>query len=51
MDMFRKAFLFIVGAVAIAYEEAGKAIDEAAKEIEKQRQQITGKEKLEDIKA
>lgn len=34
MDLFRKAFLFMVGTVAIAFEEAGKAIDEVAREIE-----------------
>lgn len=51
MDLFRKVFLFMVGTAAIAYEEASKALDEVAREIEKQRQQITGKEPLKETQA
>jgi hypothetical protein len=34
MDTFRKAFLFAVGLVAVAYEEAEKAAQEAIEAIE-----------------
>jgi hypothetical protein len=34
MDIFKKAFLFFVGAVAIAVEEAEKAIKEQQKKLE-----------------
>jgi hypothetical protein len=39
MDIFKKAFLFVVGAVALAMEEAEKAI----KEQQKKREQATQK--------
>jgi hypothetical protein len=39
MDIFKKAFLFFVGAVSIAVEEAEKAI----KEQQKKREQATQK--------
>ncbi len=39
MDIFKKAFLFVVGAVAIALEEADKAI----KEQQKKREQAAAK--------
>ncbi len=35
MDLFKKAFLFVVGAIAVAYEEAEKAIKEQQKKLEK----------------
>jgi hypothetical protein len=34
MDIFKKAFLFFVGAVSIAMEEAEKAIKEQQKKLE-----------------
>lgn len=40
MDMFRKAFLFLVGAMAIVYEETSKSIEEAAKSIEERREKL-----------
>lgn len=40
MDQIRKAFLIVVGAVAIAYEEANKSLQKATKSIEKQREKI-----------
>lgn len=33
MDLFKKAFLYIVGAVAVAYEEAAKAMKEQQKRM------------------
>jgi hypothetical protein len=39
MDIFKKAFLFVVGAVAIAIEEAEKAV----KEQQKRREQAAHK--------
>jgi len=39
MDIFKKAFLFFVGAVALAMEEAEKAI----KEQQKKREQVAHK--------
>lgn len=41
MNMFRKAFLFVVGMVAIAYEETNKSIKEATKSIEERRDKLT----------
>lgn len=40
MDIFRKAFLFIVGAVSVAYEEATKAAKEAQKSVEERREKV-----------
>ncbi len=40
MDIFRKAFLFVVGAVVVAYEEATKAAKEAQKSIEERRENV-----------
>ncbi len=33
MDLFKKAFLYVVGAVAVAYEEATKIVKEQQKRI------------------
>jgi hypothetical protein len=33
MDLFKKAFLYIVGAVAVAYEEASKVVKEQQKRM------------------
>ena len=41
MKLFRKAFLFLVGAVAIAYEEVAKSVEEAARSIEERREKFT----------
>ncbi len=35
MEMFKKSFLFVVGAVAVAYEEAEKSIKKQRQNIEK----------------
>ncbi len=35
MNMFKKAFLYFVGAIAVAYEEAVKAVREQQKKAEK----------------
>ncbi len=35
MDIFKKAFLYFVGAIAVAYEEAGKAVRSQQKKAEK----------------
>lgn len=41
MDVFRKAFLFVIGLVSIAYEETNKSIEEATKSIEERREKIS----------
>ncbi|HEX7974586.1 MAG TPA: hypothetical protein VF498_09275 [Anaerolineales bacterium] len=46
MEIFRKSFLFMVGVVVIAYDEAAKSIEEAAKTLEKRREQLSGHGKL-----
>jgi hypothetical protein len=33
MDLFKKAFLYVVGAVAVAFEEATKAMQEQQKRM------------------
>lgn len=33
MDLFKKAFLYVVGAMAIAYEEAAKMVKEQQKRM------------------
>ena len=43
MDLFRKAFLFVVGAVVIAYEETKKSVEEAAKSLDEQREKLNGR--------
>ncbi len=35
MEVFKKAFLYFVGAVFVAYEEATKAIKEQREKLEK----------------
>ncbi len=35
MDIFKKALLYFVGTIAVAYEEAAKAIREQQKKLEK----------------
>lgn len=35
MEIFKKGFLYIVGAAAVAYEEAGKEIKKRRESIEK----------------
>lgn len=40
MDKIRKAFLVVVGAVAVAFEEANKSFQKASKTIEKQREKL-----------
>jgi hypothetical protein len=40
MDIFRKTFLFLVGAVVIAYEETAKSLEEATKSVEEQREKL-----------
>jgi len=45
MDMFKKSFLFVVGAVAVAYEEAGKEVNKQRKNIEKLIKRIDPKTK------
>ncbi len=40
MEIFRKSFLFIVGVVAVAYEEAAKAVKEAQDSIDERREKL-----------
>jgi hypothetical protein len=40
MDLFRKAFLFSVGLVAVTIEEAEKLIEKTIKAIEEQRDEL-----------
>jgi hypothetical protein len=40
MDFFRKAFLFLVGATAIAIDETNKSIQEAARSVEEQQKRL-----------
>jgi hypothetical protein len=42
MELFRKAFLFLVGAVIVIAEETGKSIKEATEAIEERREAILG---------
>lgn len=46
MNMFRKPFLFVVGVLMLAYDEASKSLEEAAKKIEGRREQRDGHQKL-----
>ncbi len=46
MEIFRKTFLFIVGVVVIAYEEATKSIEEAAKRLERTNENHNGHKKV-----
>jgi ribosomal protein L9 len=46
MDPFRKAFLLIVGAAVVAYEEAAKSIKEATKSLEEQREKLSKATKI-----
>jgi hypothetical protein len=41
MDTFRKAFLFAVGIIAVAYEEAEKAAQEAREAIEERAERMS----------
>ncbi len=45
MNPIRKAFLFVVGVMSIAYEETAKSLEEAAQIIEEQRRVILGNDK------
>ena len=45
MNMFKKSFLFVVGAVAVAYEEAEKEIKKQRKNIEKMIKRVEPKTK------
>jgi hypothetical protein len=44
MKIFHKAVLFVIGVIAIAFDEASKSIEEMAKSIEEHREQFAGKE-------
>lgn len=43
MDVVKKVFLFGVGVVTIAFEEASKAVDEAVHTLKEQREKINGR--------
>ena len=40
MKYFRKAFLFVVGLVAVAYDEANQSLEEAAKSLDDRREKL-----------
>lgn len=42
MKIFRTTFLLIVGAVSIAYREAGKSLEQAAQALEERRERLGG---------
>jgi hypothetical protein len=40
MDYLRKAFLFVVGTVSIAFEQVAKSVNEAKETVEKERAKV-----------
>jgi hypothetical protein len=44
MKVIHKAFLFVVGVISIAFDEASKSIEELAKSMEERREQLMPKE-------
>jgi hypothetical protein len=40
MEIFRKALLMVVGGVSLAYEEAVKSVEQAAKNVQDQRKKL-----------
>lgn len=45
MNVFKKSFLFVVGAVAVAYEEAEKEVKKQRKNLEKMIKRVETKTK------
>jgi len=45
MDLFRKAFLLVVGLLSIAIEETNKSVIEASKSLDEQREKLAQRAK------